>query len=252
MFYGFSISKIKHQVSKTTKFTANIVCYMWLVFEIVFDQMKRSLSQRRYICMTRNQIDWQNMLISGRRHKEDARHNLATETELNRSNLAREYLSEQEIEVKRRSLNESIRHNRIGEWLEKFKADETKRHNEMDETRNMLNVQLQHMDRAEANSITRAFNELSLATRELERLDKMYLGTKELDIKDRQVVNNYQVALKNWENEVRKTDIQKGLSTSQKVANYGRAYSDVVGTTVDAAKTILNVKDLLFGKTGGK
>lgn len=199
--------------------------------------------------MTRNQIDWQNMLISGQRQKEDVRHNVASEIEARRSNLAKEKLTSKDLANKQKSLDEAIRHNQVSEWLDNFRNTETQRHNQMDELRNELNVQLQHADRAQTNAINKAFNDISAATRELERMDKRENMENTVDIARDKIVNDYNLALANLRNEVNKTEISASKAPSEISRNKGdtfRSYASGAQSIVDSVgKSIKSVAELL-------
>lgn len=185
--------------------------------------------------MTRNQIDWQNMLISGKRQSEDARHNLATEFETKRSNLAREYLTGDEIRVKRDNLEEAMRHNKVSEWLDDFRNQEAKRHNQVDEARDMLNVSLQHLDRAEANRVNDSFNQLTAATRELERVDKKANMEANVSISYDKVLKDYRIALKNWENNAARLKLDQEMLPYSKWATGTQAFGNVARGIKDVA-----------------
>lgn len=199
--------------------------------------------------MTRNQIDWQNMLISGHRQKEEARHNIVTETELRRSNLAREDLTQQEIENKINVLKESQRSNRMNEWLTDFRNQETKRHNEMSEMNDALNIAYQHMDRQAVNAVQKSYNDLSLAIRDLERSDKLYLGKANLDVEDNKRINNYEVALKNLEATWAKYNLDAALNDARlsnikadTFGKYAKGGRDIAGGVKDVAGIFSLVK----------
>lgn len=179
--------------------------------------------------MTRNQIDWQNMLISGRRQTEDARHNLATETELIRSNKRREYLNAKEIGVKADNLEEAIRHNKMSEYLDDFKNNEIKRHNQMAEAKDNLQVQLQHLDRAEANRINESFNDLNVAQRDMERIENARHNKRVEDTQVIQVSNNYRVALRNLAAELRKVGVMEDKKDSEIGLNKARTVDSYAG-----------------------
>lgn len=157
--------------------------------------------------MTRNQIDWQNMLISGKRQSEEARHNLVSEKELNRSNLAREFLSQQEVENKINQLQESIRHNKQAEWLQDFKNREDVRHNQVAETNAALQVAYTHMDNAAKNEIQKSWNQVMSSINTLELMEKQRhnksteeLSSTDLSLKEQRNVDDYNVAMRNWQN----------------------------------------------------
>lgn len=151
--------------------------------------------------MTRNQIDWQNMLIAKSRASEEARHNLVNErlqsdaqSEARRSNMARESIQLKQADTEFAKLQEAIRNNDVVNYLNRLRNDETVRSNLANEANQRLNISTTHLDRAEANKITKDWNQVQKSIKNLELLTNKNLKKQELLNQAEKIANDYEIA----------------------------------------------------------
>lgn len=191
--------------------------------------------------MTRNQIDWQNMLISGRKQSEDARHNRIFETETQRANKARENLSRLEIGVKQGTLEEAIRHNRVDEWLADFRNEEQKRHNQISEANELIKANIISSDTRRGQDVQKSLGILTNATRKLELLEKTWNDFRGTNNQKNKILKDYDIAKKNYNLALSKFGLDKEKLPYEKWEKGTQAFSNIgsgIGRITESVKDV--------------
>lgn len=189
--------------------------------------------------MTSNQVAYNTL-------RETKRHNVATETETNRSNLEREQQGRSQIAINqfiaseqqrhnlqsellgRDTLNESIRHNVSVE-------NETSRHNRQTEALGWGTLQEQRRHNVATESISR--QGLTI------QAQQVALGYEQLG--ETKLHNAAQEEIANRETSIKEARLPHDISESRsrKITNYLNSYSNLIGSVGSAARGIGSIID---------